>query len=156
MSEYWDDDWDYEICIWVQVDKSFEEFVASMKKLIAPISFDESNFSLGKIGCRIERNTNTSPVFDGVPEEEYFYLIKIPISTDLIWSAFDKPFAMGLVLTMKHSFRCKYLITADDDFFVTFSGSSQPWYINTRYRPWGAELQTFLEDQETIELSVLS
>lgn len=155
MAEYWDDDWDYQICIWVQTDKSFEEFVRSVKKILDPIEFRGSKFSLGMIDCMIEKKSDLIPAFNGVPSEEYSYVIKVPIGTELIWSSFDKSFVMGLALTLKQTCRCKYLIIADDDFFVAFSGSSLPLYINKQYRPWSNELHVFLEGQKVIELSIL-
>lgn len=154
MSEFWDDDWDYEISLWVQSEKSFDEFVGALRKIL-DVAFDENHFSIGNIDCEVGRPVGLAPKFDGVPDETYSYVISVPISTELIWSAINKSFVMGLALSIKYAFKCKYLITTDDDFFIAFSGSQEPLYLNTKYRPWSKELSVFVDEKKKIELSLI-
>ena len=153
MSDFWDDDWDYDVNLWVQTEKTLDEFVYAIKKILG-ISFDKNNFTVGNINCEIINAIDFPSRFEGVPEETYSYVIRIPTCTGLIWSSIDKPFIMGLALSIQYAFKCKYLITADDDFFIAFSGSAEPLYLNTRYRPWSKELSVFSENQKKIELSL--
>jgi len=72
----------------------------------------------------------------------------------LIWGCFDQQFAFALTLGLRTKFSCRYMVTADDDFFIAYSGTNLPMYINTSYKPWtSGELAAFRQ-LENIEVRI--
>ena len=156
MDGFWDDDWGYRLSLWVETEKKFSEFTAALQEILGTAIVD-NRVTIGGIACDIATLDQSviAPTYEGIPERNYPYVIHVPVGTDLIWSAIDKPFAIGLMLSMKHRFQCNVLAIADDDFFVGFSGSNQPFFINIKYKPWSYELSAFTRGQRKVEVSFL-
>ena len=148
IKEEYDDDWNYDLLIWVKADKSFEEFEQSLSAIIDPVVIEEQKFQLGAIRCKISIPESTAPKFLGVPAQDYNFLISVQLETCLIWGCFDKQFALSLTIGMRAKFQCHYLVTTDDEYFVMYSGTNLPLYFNPGYPPWrSGELNLFRNRQ---------
>ncbi|MGI8732840.1 MAG: hypothetical protein ACR2LM_06015 [Pyrinomonadaceae bacterium] len=147
QEEYFDEEYGYDIMIWVETTKSFVEFEASLSHIIDPVPIENHKFKLGAIGCEIRSvNPNQAPTFPDIPSAEYRYCIAVPKSDLLIWGCFDHQFAFALTLGLRTRFSCRYMVTAEDDFFIAYSGTNLPMYLNTYYKPWASgELAAFRE-----------
>lgn len=154
-NEIIDDDWDYDLSLWISTDKSLEEFEQSLSDIIYPVSISNHHFELGAIKCTIEE-VNTQPLsYPGVPNQEYSFRIIVPIVTYLIWGLFDRQFALSLTTGMRSKFTCQYLITDDNDNFIMHSGTNLPVYINLNYPPWSSgELNVFRRKVEVVEIRI--
>ena len=82
--DWWDDDRDYDLVIRVQADKTLEEFEASLSAILSPIEIKNHQFSLGSIVCRVGVPEQPAPKFPDIPEEEYTFVIIVPVVTWLI------------------------------------------------------------------------
>ena len=154
-NEIIDDDWDYDLSIWVSSEKSFEQFENSLSDIIEPIPIVDHCFDLGAINCTIEEVDIQPQNYAGVPTQEYKFKVTIPVVTYLIWGLFDRRFALSLTLGMRTKFTCQYLVTDDDDNFIMYSGTNLPVYFNLNYPPWlSGELNVFREGVEAIELRI--
>jgi hypothetical protein len=154
-TDTFDDDWDYEIWIWVETEKSLAQFEESLARIIAPVTLDNHEFSLGAINCKVLPTEEQPPSFPGVPNAHYSFIIIVPVVTYIIWSLFDKQFALSLTVGMRTKFNCRYLVTADEEMFVMYSGTNLPIYINRKYAAWqSGELDQFLQEGNTVELEV--
>jgi hypothetical protein len=155
MNDNWDDDWDYNLLIRVKVDKTFSEFEKSISKILYPIKITNHTFSLGPIVCTIDTIEKQAPDYSGIPKEDYNFMISVPCVTYIIWGLIDKHFALAIVEGMRAKFECKYLVTADDDCFILYSGTNLPYYINTRYQPLGNSiLSTLIQDKTVHKLNI--
>jgi hypothetical protein len=150
-----DDDWDYEIRIWVETDKSLSEFEESLATIIAPVTLNNHEFSLGAINCKVLSVKEQPPNFLGVPNARYSLMIIVPVVTYIIWSLFDRQFALSLTVGIRRRFNCRYLVTADEEMLIMYSGTNLPIYINRKYPAWqSGELNQFLQGEKIIELEV--
>jgi len=153
QEEYFDEEYGYDIMIWVESTKSFVEFEASLAHILAPVRIENHKFNLGAIECEIRSvNPNEAPMFPDIPSAEYRYCIVVPKVDHLIWGCFDQQFAFALSLGLRTKFSCRYMVTAQDAFFIAYSGTNLPMYINTFYKPWtSGELAAFRQ-LENIEV----
>ena len=78
-TDVFDDDWDYEIWIWVETDKSLAQFEECLTKLIAPVRLNNHEFSLGAIHCKVMPAEEQPPSFPGVAHAHYSFIIIVPI-----------------------------------------------------------------------------
>ena len=150
-----DEDWDYEIWIWVETDKSLAQFEESLAKIIAPVTLNNHEFSVGAINCRVLAAEQHPPSFPGVPDAQYSFIIVVPVVTYIIWGLFDKQFALSLTVGMRTSFNCRYLVTAEEEMLIMYSGTNLPMYINRKYEAWQrGELNQYLQRGNIVELEV--
>jgi len=152
--EYWDDDWDYDLDLWIASAKNIDQIASSIGSIFEPISVVDHEFMIGAVECEILNVTDSPPEFEGIPAEDYSVIVRIPISTDLPWCFVSKPVAVGLAISLKYAFRSNILMVADDDFYVASLGTGIPLKVNSRYKPWNFELSGFL-DQNKYEKVVL-
>jgi hypothetical protein len=129
----YDDSCEHELSIWVSTVKSHEEFVEALEKIIYPVPILNGKFSVGGIEAEIKDVKEQPPSYLGVPSPAYSYVIVIASTPYLIWGAIDKRFVYALTLGLRTKFLCKYLVTAEPNFFVMYSGSHEPYYINLNY-----------------------
>jgi hypothetical protein len=152
---YFDEENGYDILIWVESTKSFVEFEVSLSHIINPISIENHKFKLGAIECQIlSLNPDEAPTFTNIPSAEYHYCIVVPKLDYLIWGCFDLQFAFALTLGLRTRFSCRYMVTAGDDFFVAYSGTNLPLYINTRYKPWTSGELVAFRQLDNVEVQI--
>ena len=152
--DYWDDDWEYDLELWVSTEKPFDQVVEILRRAIEPVEIIEGVFELGGIRCEVCVPTRAPVAFPEIPQETYSVVIRIPVCTQMPWCFIDKSFAIAIALSLKHAVRCRVLVTADNDFFVGLIGTGLPLHMNERYRPWHTELRNFLDGQEYLALSL--
>jgi len=154
-TEIIDDDWDYDLILWVSSNKSLEQFEESLSDILEPIPIVNHSFDLGKIHCVIEEADIAPKNYAGVPIEKYQFKVIVPVVTYLIWGLIDRRFAMSLTLGLRTKFTCKYLVTDDSENFIMYSGTNLPVYYNANYPPWmSGELGSFIEGVEALELRI--
>ena len=153
--EYFDEEYGYELLIWVETAKSITEFESSLSHILDPIPIEDHKFNLGAIKCEIRNLTpHDAPTFPAIPSAIYRYCIVVPIVDYLIWGCIDRQFAFALTLGIRTKFSCRYMVTADDDFFVAFSGTNLPMYLNTCYKPWVTGDLALFRQAENIEVRI--
>jgi hypothetical protein len=155
QEEAFDEEDGYDLLVWVETTKSLDEFESSLAQIIAPIQIDNHKFKLGAIGCEIRGvDSMEAPIFPAIPAAEYRYCVIVPKVDYLIWGCFDHLFAFSITLGLRTKFSCRYMVTANDDFFVAYSGTHLPMYLNTLYEPWvSGELIAF-RLPENIEVQI--
>lgn len=153
--QFFDEEYGYDLLVWVETSKSFDEFESSFAHIIDPISIEKHKFKLGAIDCEIRSvNPGDAPTFPGIPSAEYRYCVIVPKVDYLIWGCFDHQFAFAMTLGLRTKFSCRYMVTANEDFFVAYSGTNLPMYLNTSYKPWvSGELIAFRQ-LENIEVQI--
>jgi len=153
--QFFDEEYGYDLLIWVETSKSFNEFESSLAHIIDPISIDNHKFKLGAIDCEIRKvNPGDAPTFPEIPSAEYLYCVIVPKVDYLIWGCIDLHFAFALTLGLRTKFSCRYMVTAEDDFFIAYSGTNLPMYLNIFYEPWvSGELNAFRQ-LENIEVQI--
>ena len=154
-TETFDDDWDYDIRLWIETDKSLSQFEESLAKIIAPVTLNNHEFSLGAVDCKVLSAEQQPPNFTGIPDAHYSFIIIVPVVTNIIWGLFDKQFALSLTVGIRTRFNCRYLVTADEEMLIMYSGTNLPIYINRKYPSWQrGELNQFLKEGNIVELEV--
>lgn len=144
--ENYDRGWDYdcELIIWVHCDKSFDEFTASLQSIVDPLTIENNRFNMGDIACRIEETTMPAPNFDNVPSGTYQFKVVVSTTGAIIWSYFNRQFALSLAIGIRTKFMATYLITNEENKFVLYSGTHKPNYLNPSYESWqSGELNAF-------------
>jgi hypothetical protein len=173
IQDFYDESRSYVIEIWVETTKSLEEFETCLSQVIHPLVIENHEFRLGGISCGVYSATGEIqdpedvqgsdgtqyPTFEGVPQVEYSCCIMVEIIDYDLWSAIDRHFAFAIASGISYKFSCRYLITANCEFFICQSGTNLPTYINTCYRPWTTgELVNYRarRNRKTIELHIPS
>ena len=153
--QFFDEEYGYDLLVWVETSKSFDEFESSLTQIINPITIEKHKFKLGAIDCEIRSvNPGDAPTFPEIPSAEYHYCVMVPKVDYLIWGFVDLQFAFALTLGLRTKFSCRYMVTAEDDFFIAYSGTNLPMYLNTFYEPWvSGELNAFRQ-LENIEVQI--
>ena len=152
-----DDTEPYELNLWIESNKTTEEFESSLSKIIVPLTITNHQFALGNIIASINYNLDIQPPkFPGVPEVRYSFRIDIPTTPWNFWASFDRIFGFAVLSGLRSKFDCKYLMTADMKFFTFFSGTNLPHYFNELYPPFASgELGHFLRPPEKcVRLSI--
>lgn len=160
-TDYYNEEGGYEIEIWVETSKSLEEFEATLANVIHPLSIEDHQFSLGGIKCDVHclGCPEEVPVFEGVPQVEYSFGISVRKVDYDLWGSIDHHFAFAMAWGLRGKFSCRYLITANIEFFICQAGANLPTYINTCYKPWvSGELVNYRQtsNKPTIELHIPS
>ena len=154
--EFYDEEGGYEIEIWVETAKSIEEFELCLSRVIEPLTIHNHEFNLGGICCSVQTVENEAeiPNFSGVPEAKYSFCVTVQKVDYDLWSAIDLHFAFAIAWGLRGKFSCRYLITADCEFFICHAGTNLPTYINTCYEPWtSGELNSYrARNKKTVEL----
>ena len=158
---FYNEEYGYEIEIWVETTKSLEEFELCLSNIIDPLIIENHTFNLGGIACDIQAVTSETaiPTFEGVPQVEYSIYVTVHKKGYDIWDAIDHHFAFAIAQALRTKFSCSYLITADGEFFIYQGGANLPTYINTCYKPLvSGELVCYRtpNNRKTIELSIPS
>lgn len=152
-----DDTEPYDLNLWIESNKTIEDFESSLSKIIAPLVIKDHQFALGEIIATISHNLDVQPpIFAGVPDVRYSFRIDIPTTPWNFWASFDRIFGFAVLSGLRSKFDCRYLITADMTFFVFFSGTNLPHYFNGQYPPFDSgELGHLLRPAEKcVRLSV--
>lgn len=136
MSDMFDDSEPYDLNIWVESTKSLDEFEHSLAAVVAPLQIQDHRFTLGEIVCAVHAvSDDQPPTFPGIPTARYAFRIDVPTTPWNFWARFDRVLAFALASGLRSKFSCRYLITADLDFFALFSGTNLPYYINDCFPP---------------------
>src|SRR4051812_19231834 len=147
MKAPWDDDEPYDFSVWVESTKSLSDFEAIVGNVIAPVEIHDHKFAIGESECTIRPiGEDQPPSFPGVPVAQYGFRIDVPTQPWDFWGSIDRIIPFALSAGLRGKFSCKYLITADDDFFVLFSGTNQPRYYNSLFPPFGTGELGFLSE----------
>jgi hypothetical protein len=151
---FWEDSGStYFLELWVETEKSLEEFESSLAHVVEPLVITNHEFKLGAILCRICEPEDQPPKFPGVPLHHYSYTIQFQIVDYLIWGCIDRQFAYAVAVGLRVRFSCNYLTTKGSRGFVLFSGTNQPTYINLLYPPWEKEWK-YWRTSNDIELKI--
>ena len=146
----------YDLNIWVESDKTLEEFEISLASVISPIRVLDHAFTLGDIGASIQIPKIQPPIFADIPSLKYSFRIDVPTTPWNFWADLDRIFAFSIASGLRSKFSCRYLITADLTFFILFSGTNLPYHINTLYPPIssGELISTIGKPEDCIRLSI--
>ena len=136
MSATFDDSEPYDLNIWVESTKSLEAFEQSLAAVIAPLAIRDHKFALGEIDCAVHVvGDGQPPSFPGIPTAHYSFRIDVPTTPWNFWARFDRVLAFAVASGLRSKFSCRYLITADLNFFALFSGTNLPFYLNECFPP---------------------
>jgi hypothetical protein len=136
MNAMWDESECYDLNVWVETSKSLEEFEQSLTSVIAPLAIRNHQFSLGDINCTIHVISDGQPPnFSGIPMVKYAFRVDVPVTPWDFWAHFDRILAFSIASGLRSKFSCRYLVTANLDFFAFFSGTNLPCYFNDCYTP---------------------
>ena len=154
--DYYDEEGGYEVEIWVETAKPLEEFETCLSRVIEPLEIQNHEFNLGGIDCSVQsiKDEWEIPDFAGVPKAEYSICVTVEKVNYSPWGAVDLHFAFAIAWGLRGKFSCRYLITANCNFFICHAGTNLPTYINTHYEPWASgELNSYrARNKKTIEL----
>lgn len=136
VSDTFDDKERYELNVWVESTKSLDVFEQSLAAVIAPLVIRDHRFALGEIDCIVHAlSDNQPPSFPGIPAVHYSFRIDVPTTPWNFWAHFDRILAFAIASGLRSKFSCRYLVTADLDFFALFSGTNLPFYFNDCFPP---------------------
>ena len=156
MKMNFDEEEPYDLNIWVESDKTLEEFEISLASVISPISISDHAFTLGDIDASIHVPNLQPPIFPVIPSPRYSFRVDVPTTPWSFWARLDRVFAFSIAAGLRSKFSCRYLITADQSFFTLFSGTNLPFYINILYPPTcsGELVSTIGKPKDSIRLSI--
>ena len=159
--DYYNEEGGYDIEIWVETTKTFEEFESCLSHIIHPLVIENHEFNLGGIKCGVQAVDSEIqvPTFGGVPEVEYSFCITVRKVDYDLWGNLDHHFAFAIAWSLRSKFSCRYLISAQCEFFICHAGANLPTYINTCYEPWSSgEMVCYRTpyNKKTIELHIPS
>ena len=143
----WDDDEPYDLNVWVETTKPPVEFERVLASAIAPLEIRDHRFSLLDIDCSVHAIGEAQPPnFPGVPETRYSFRIDVPTKPWDFSGVFDRVLPFAVASSLRGKFSCRYLVTAELDFFVLFSGTNQPFYYNDLFPPFRTGELGFIVD----------
>ena len=127
----WDDDEPYQLNLWVESTKSAEEFERVLGSVVEPLEIHDHTFRFGNVDCAIYTVAESQPPrFSDIPVAHYSFRIDVPAYPWDFWGWFNHIIPFAVAGGLRGKFSCRYLITAEPDFFVLFSGTNQPSYYN--------------------------
>jgi hypothetical protein len=133
----WDDDEPYQLNVWVESTRSQSEFERVLTSAIEPLEVRDHRFSFLDVHCAVHAIADEQPpTFAGVPTARYSFRIDVPTKSWDFSGAFDRIIPFAVASGLRGKFSCRYLITADLNFFVLFSGTNQPFYYNDLFPPF--------------------
>ena len=132
-AQEWDDDWDYDLKLWIKTTKSLEELETSVAHVIQPVRIVNHQFDVGGVKCEFVTPAGPAPAFPGVPIHAYQHAIIIPTTIAGIWGWIDKPLAIGLVIHAAGRFELTWMLVADELMFVACGEHGSPILVNHHY-----------------------
>ncbi len=130
--EEWDDDWDYDLMLWIKTTMSLDDLETSIANLIQPVQVSNHQFDVGGVRCKFVTPADHAPEFPGVPTHVYRHAVIIPTTIGGIWQWIDKEFAIGLAIYLR-GFDLTWMLVADNCMFVAAWERGSPVLVNQHY-----------------------